>query len=120
MNMLTDSKRCLNQHGTSIILFSHEFSDRLIWKKLVLAWSELLRLFVKILTAGDKYSRRNMKNFPQKVEMPLSQKEKTFYGFFIAFMKCAWNLEHFEKKDEYPDLIISEIIHFKRVGYLNI
>ena len=35
-------------------------------------------------------------------------------------MKCAWNLEHFEKKDEYPDLIMSEIIHFKRVGYLNV
>ena len=33
-------------------------------------------------------------------------------------MECAWNLEHFFKKDEYPSLIISEIIDSERVGYL--
>ena len=42
--------------------------------------------------------------------MPLSHKHKIFSGFFIAFLKFAWNLEPFEKKDEYPSLIISEII----------
>ena len=41
-------------------------------------------------------------------------------GFFIAFLKCAWNLEHFEKKDQYPSLIISEIMDFERGGYLNV
>ena len=51
---------------------------------------------------------------------PLSQKQKTFSGFFIAFPKCAWNLEHFHKKDEYPSLIISEIIDAERRGYLNV
>ena len=35
-------------------------------------------------------------------------------------MKCAWNLEHFQKKDEYPRLIISELIDAKRGGYLNV
>ena len=38
------------------------------------------------------------------------KKQKTFCGFFIAFLKCGWNLEHFLKKDEYPSLIISEIM----------
>ena len=51
--------------------------------------------------------------------MPLSQKQKTFSGFFIAFLKCAWNLEHFPKKDEYPSLMIPEIIYAERRGYLN-
>ena len=46
-------------------------------------------------------------------------KNKTFSGFFIAFLKCALNLEHFEKKDEYPSLIISEIIDYEKGGYLN-
>ena len=46
-------------------------------------------------------------------------KNKTFYLFFIAFLKCACNLEHFEKKDEYPSLIISEIMDCERGGYLN-
>ena len=47
-------------------------------------------------------------------------KAKDFFGFFIAFLKCAWNLEHFEKKDEYPSLIISEIMDCERGGYLNV
>ena len=44
----------------------------------------------------------------------------TFCGFFIAFLKCAWNLEHFQKKDEYLSLIISEIIDAEKRGYLNV
>ena len=35
-------------------------------------------------------------------------------------MKPAWNEEHFFKKDEYPSLIISEIIESKRGGYLKV
>ena len=60
-----------------------------------------------------------MQNFPQQFQMPLSQKQKTLSGFFIAFLKFAWNLEHFQKEDEYPSLIISEIIVAERRGYLN-
>ena len=61
-----------------------------------------------------------MQNFPEQFQTPLSQKQKTFSGLFIAFLKYAWNLEHFEKKDEYPSLIISEIIDAERRGYLNV
>ena len=60
-----------------------------------------------------------MQNLPQQFQTPLSQKQKTFSGFFIVFLKCAWNLEYFQKKDEYPSLIISEIINAERRGYLN-
>ena len=35
-------------------------------------------------------------------------------------MKCAWKLEHFEKKDEYLSLIISEIMDCERGGFLNV
>ena len=59
-----------------------------------------------------------MENLPQQFQTPLSQKQKTFSEFFIAFLKCAWNLEHFRKKDEYPSLIISEIIDAERRVYL--
>ena len=61
-----------------------------------------------------------MQNFPQQFQTALSQKQKTLSGFFIAFMKCALNLEHFQKKDEYSSLIISEIIDAERRGYLNV
>ena len=83
-------------------------------------WYEILRLFVNALTADDKYSGSNMETLRQQFQTPLSPKQKTFSGFFIAFLKCAWNLEHFQKKDEYPRLIISEIIDAERRGYLNV
>ena len=47
-------------------------------------------------------------------------KKKDFLSIFIAFLKCACNLEHFEKKDEYPSLISSEIMDCERGGYLNV
>ena len=61
-----------------------------------------------------------MKSLRQQFQTPLSPKQKTFSGFFIAFLKCAWNLEHFQEKDEYPSLIISEIIDAERRGYLHV
>ena len=77
-------------------------------------------MFVNTLTTDDKYSRRNMLNFTQQLEAPLSQKQKTFSQFFFAFLKCALNLEHLGKKDEYPSLVISRIINSERGGYLNV
>ena len=93
---------------------------KLSYKKSPSVWYEILRLFVNALTADDKYSGRNMQNFPQQFQTPLSKKQKIFSQFFIAFLKCAWNLEHFRKKYEYSSLIISEIIDAERRGYLNV
>ena len=90
------------------------------WKKSPSVWYEILRLFVNALTADDKYSGSKMQSLPQQFQMSLSQKEKDFFRFFIAFLKCAQNLEHFQKEDEYPSLIISEIIDAERRGYLNV
>ena len=90
------------------------------WKKSPSVWYEILRLFVNALTADDQYSGSNMQNLQQQFQTPLYQKQKTFSGFFIEFLKCAWNLEHFQKKYEYPSLIISEIIDAERRGYLNV
>ena len=80
------------------------------WKKTALLWSLILRLFPNILTADDKYSCRHMENFVKQLQTLLCQKWKTFPGFLIAYLTCAWNLQHFEKKDECPSINISEII----------
>ena len=72
------------------------------------------------MTTDDKYSRRNMLNFTQQLEAPLPQKQNTFSGLLLAFLKCALNLQHFEKKDEYPSLVISRIIDSETGGYLNV
>ena len=61
-----------------------------------------------------------MQNFPQQLQTPISQKQKIFSVFFIAYLECASNLESFENKDEHRSLFISEIIDSERVGYLNV
>ena len=71
---------------------------KLSWKKSPSVWYEILRLFVNALTADDKYSGSNMQNLRQQFQTLLSQKPKAFSWFFNAFLECAWNLEHFQKK----------------------
>ena len=85
-----------------------------------LVTSQIFRLFVNTLSPDDKYSRRNMQIFWQQIPTPLFQEENTFCRFLIAFLKCAWNLEHSEKKEEYPSLITIEIIASERDVYLRV
>ena len=92
----------------------------MVWKKSASVLYEILRLFVNVLTADDQYSGSNMQNLSQQFQTPLSQNQKNFSQSFIAFLKCAWNLEQFQEKHEYPSLIISEIIDAKIRGYLNV
>ena len=73
-----------------------------------------------MLTAEYMYSGRNMQTFTQQVQTPLSLKQKTFSGFFIAFLKSTWNGEIFQKKGESSSLSISKIIDARRGGYLSV
>ena len=75
-------------------------------------------MFVNTLTPDDKYSRHYIQTLWQQVQAPLSQKGDNFFWFFIAFLKCAWNLEHSETKEQNPSLIITEIIASERDIYL--
>ena len=85
-----------------------------------LVTSEIFRLFVNTLTTDDKYSRRYIQIFWEQLQTHLSQKGKAFCLFLIAFLECAINLEHSEKKEEYPSLIITEIIASERDLYLSV
>ena len=64
--------------------------------------------------------RQQYAEFTTTISNVIISKTKDFFWFFIAFLKCAQNLEHFQKEDEYPSLIIFEIIDAKRRGYLNV
>ena len=81
---------------------------------------EIFRLFVNTLTPDDKCSRRYMQTFWQQIQTLWSQEEKPFCEIFFAFLKCAWNLEHSEKKEESASLIITEIIASERDVYLSV
>ena len=85
-----------------------------------LVTSEIFRLFLNTLTPDDNYSRRYMQIFWQQLQTALSQKGKNLLIFFIVFPKCASNLEHSWKKEEYPSLIITEVIASERYVYLSV
>ena len=85
-----------------------------------LVTSEISRLFVNTLSPDNKYSRRYMRIFWQQLQTLLSQKWKSFFRLLVAFLKCSLNLKHSEKKEEYPSLIITEIIASERDIYLSV
>ena len=85
-----------------------------------LVTSKIFRLFVNTLTPDDKYSRRYMQIFWKQLQTHFSQKEMAFFSFFISFLKSGWNLQNSEKKEEYPSLIITEIIVSEKDVYLSV
>ena len=94
--------------------------DKLSCKKFALVTSEIFRLFVNTLPPDVKYSRRNILIFWQQLQTHLPPEENTFCWFLIAILKCAWNLENSEKKEQYPSVIITEIIASERDVYLTV
>ena len=66
-----------------------------------------LRLFVNTMRAVDNSSLRNRHNLMQPIHMQLSQKLKTFSGFFKVFSKSRLNFEYFQKKDDARSVFIS-------------
>ena len=68
------------------------------------------------MTVVDKCSLPNRDNLMQLIHMQLSQKLKTFFGFFPAFSKCKLNFEHFQKKDDSHKLFICEATGCKKRG----
>ena len=77
-------------------------------KKSLLVICKILRLFVNILSAADKYSLPNREYLTQQIQIKLSQKQKFFHGLFSAFSKSKLNFEHFQTKDDPQSSFISD------------
>ena len=67
-------------------------------KKSVLVICKILRVFFNPLRSVDKYSVINRDNLTQTIQMQLSQKQKIFSQYILAFSKSSLNFEHFGKK----------------------
>ena len=46
------------------------------------------------------YPFQGCENLQIRNEMELSEERKTFSQFFVAFLECSSNFEHFERKDD--------------------
>ena len=57
-------------------------------------------MFVNTLTADDKYSLLNRDNLTQQNRTQLSEKQKAFSQFFLAFSKSTLDFEDFEKRND--------------------
>ena len=77
---------------------------------------KILRLFVNTCSAVDKYSLPKREYLKQSIQVQLSQKQKTFPGFFSAFSKSKLKFEHFQKKDDPHSLFISEATACEKRG----
>ena len=77
-------------------------------KKSVLVICKILRLFVNILIAVEKYSLPNREYLTQPIQIEFSQQQKHFSGVFSAFSKYTLNFESFQKKDDPHSLFISD------------
>ena len=58
------------------------------------------RLFPKTLSADGKYSLLDRDDLTQRIEMELSQKQKTLSDFFSSFFKSSLNLEQSQRKND--------------------
>ena len=67
-------------------------------KKSLLVIHKIQRLFVNTLTANNKHSVLNRDILAQRIQMQLSQQQKTFSELFFAFLKSKFNYKHFPKK----------------------
>ena len=56
INMLNGPKHCLNPHGSIFVIVLDRSERKSAGKSFFLEVSEILRLFVNILTPDDKYS----------------------------------------------------------------
>ena len=58
----------------------------------------MLRLFINTLPSESKCSLLKRENSMEPIQILLSEKQKTFCRFFIAFLKSTLNFEDFQKK----------------------
>ena len=89
------------------------------WKTSPLVGSKIIRLFRNTLTAAHMYSRHRSEKLRQQGQMLVYQKKKTFSVIFIAFLESTENFAHFQKKDHFHSLNISEVIDHDKCSYFN-
>ena len=78
-------------------------------RKSILVIHKILRLFANTLIVDEKHYLLNRDNLAQPIQMQLSQKQKTFSQFPLAFLNSILNYNHFPKKmtlraDVFPEI----------------
>ena len=78
-NILNSLKNCITALPSYCFITLTEIEI----EALHLSVSEMVGVFVSILTAGDKYSLRNRKNLPQPIQLQFSKTPNIFLNFLL-------------------------------------
>ena len=81
---------------------------------------KILTLFVITLTVDEKHYLLSRDNLTQTIHIQLSQKQKTFFQFFLAFLKSILNFKHFPKKDDPHRWWLSGNTSSEKYGEINV
>ena len=81
------TEHCWNLNNTTFTIFIDQCERTWSWKNCLLVTCKVLRLFLNILAAHDKYSVLNRDSLRQPVQMQLCQKQKAFLNLFQHFWK---------------------------------
>ena len=57
-------------------------------------------MFVNTLTVNDNHYLLNRDNLTQPIQIELSQKQRIFSEFFVAFFKSILKFKHLPEKDD--------------------
>ena len=89
-------------------------------KNSLLVIHKILRLFLNTLIVDQKYYLLTIDNLTQTIRIKLSQKQNTFCGFFVAFLKSIFNFKHFPKKEDHHSWCISGNTGSKKYAEINV
>ena len=64
------------------------------WKESLLVIHKIIRLFVNTFSADDKHYVLNRDILTQPIQIQLSQNQKVFSKFLLAFLKSVLNFKH--------------------------
>ena len=70
------------------------------WEKFLLVIHKILRLFVNTLTVDEKRYLLTRDKLTQTIQIQLSQKQKTFFEFFLAVLKTRLHFKHLPKNGD--------------------
>ena len=118
----TSFRACFEkQHGKcaqTLLKLEGQFINHIHWslctqlsyKKSLLVICKIWRLFPNTLSADGNYSILDRDNLTQRIQMLLSQKQRTFSQFSSSFLKSSLNLEHLQRIDDTNSWCISKIM----------
>ena len=81
---------------------------------------KILRLFANTLTVNGKHYLLIRNNLTETIQIHLSQKQKTFFQFFLAFLKSILNFKHLPKKADPNSRCIPGNTGSKKYDYINV